>query len=121
MPKCKKRKDFIARRHKRLRQKVSGTAACPRLCVSLSAKHMYVQFIDDEAGNTVAASSTLDAKFRETGQNVNVAGATALGKLAAEKAVAAGVSTVVFDRGGYQYHGRVKAIAEAAREAGLKF
>lgn len=121
MPKCKTKKDFIARRHKRLRKKISGTAACPRLCVSLSSKHMYVQCIDDEAANTIAASSTMDAKFRETGLNINVAGAAALGKIVAEKALAAGVSTVVFDRGGYQFHGRVKAIAEAAREAGLKF
>jgi len=121
MPKCKTKKDFIVRRHQRLRKKVSGTADCPRLCVSLSAKHMYVQFIDDENGATLAASSTLDPKFRETGLNVNVAGAGALGKIAGEKAISAGISSIVFDRGGYQFHGRVKAIADAAREAGLKF
>jgi large subunit ribosomal protein L18 len=121
MPKWKTQKDYIARRHKRLRKKVVGTAERPRMCVSLSSKHLYVQFIDDAAAVTLAASSTLDSKFRETGLKVNVAGAAALGKIAAEKAVAAGVSTVVFDRGGFQYHGRVKAIAEAAREAGLKF
>lgn len=121
MPKCKTKKDFITRRHRRLRKKVVGSATTPRLCVSLSAKHMYVQFIDDAAGNTLAASSTLDSKFVETGLKVNVAGAAALGKISAEKAIAAGVTTVVFDRGGYRFHGRVKAIAEAAREAGLKF
>ncbi len=121
MPKCKTKKEFITRRHKRLRKKVIGTAACPRMCVSLSAKHMYVQFIDDAAGNTLAAVSTVNNEFRETGLNVNVAGAAALGKIAAEKAVAAGVTAVVFDRGGYRFHGRVKAIADAAREAGLKF
>lgn len=121
MPKCKTKKDFITRRHKRLRKKIVGSAACPRLCVSLSSKHMYVQFIDDTAGNTIAAASTVDSKFRETGLNVNVAGAAALGKIAAEKALAAGITTIVFDRGGYRFHGRVKAIADAAREAGLKF
>ena len=121
MPKCKTKKDFITRRHKRLRKKISGTAECPRMCVSLSSKHMYVQFIDDVAANTLAATSTLDSKFRETGKGVNVEGAAALGKIAAEKATAAGITTVVFDRGGYRFHGRVKAIAEAAREAGLKF
>jgi len=121
MPKYRTKKDLAARRHKRLRQRLTGTAQRPRMCVSLTSKHMYVQFIDDEAGHTLAATSTLDSKFRETGKGVNVEGAAVLGKFAAEKALEAEISAVVFDRGGFRYHGKVKAIAEAAREAGLKF
>ena len=108
-------------RHLRLRKKISGTAARPRMCVSLTANNMYVQFIDDEAGRTLAAVSTLSPEFKALNLKRNVEAATALGKLAGEKAVAASIATVVFDRGGFQYHGRVKALADAAREAGLKF
>ena len=108
-------------RHLRLRKKISGTAARPRMCVSLTANNMYVQFIDDEAGCTLAAVSTLSPEFKALNLKRNVEAATALGKLAGEKAVAASIATVVFDRGGFQYHGRVKALADAAREAGLKF
>lgn len=108
-------------RHLRIRKKVSGTAARPRMCVSFTANNMYVQFIDDEAGVTLAAESTLSADFKALNLKRNVEAAAALGKLAAAKAVAAGVATVVFDRGGVMYHGRIKALADAAREAGLKF
>ncbi len=107
------------RRHMRLRQKVSGTAARPRMCVCFTGHHIYVQFVDDVAGRTLAAASTVagDAK----GTKATVAGAKKLGTLAAQTAKGKGISAVVFDRGGFQYHGRVKALADAAREAGLKF
>lgn len=114
-------KEKRVRRHMRLRQKVSGTAARPRLCVSFTANNMYVQFIDDEAGKTLASESTLSAAFKALNLKRNVEAAKALGKLAAEKAQAAGIKEVVFDRGGLQYHGKIKALAEAAREAGLTF
>ncbi len=116
----KKRAD-LRRRHQRLRQKVSGTAARPRLAVFRSLKNISVQFIDDQAGKTLLAVSTLGGDFPKDSYGGNVKAATTLGKLAAEKAKAAGISEVVFDRGGRQYHGRVKALADAAREAGLKF
>lgn len=108
-------------RHLRLRKKVSGIAARPRMCVSLTANNMYVQFIDDEAGVTLASSSTLAAEFKALNLKRNVEAAKALGKLAAEKAAAAGITEVVFDRGGFKFHGKIKALADAAREAGLKF
>lgn len=107
------------RRHLRLRQKVSGTAARPRFSVCLTGQHIYVQFIDDVAGKTLAAVSTLAGDGK--GTKANVAGAKKLGALAAQTAKAKGITTVVFDRGGFRYHGRVKALADAAREAGLKF
>lgn len=109
------------RRHMRIRKKVSGTALRPRFCVSVTANNLYCQFIDDENGVTVAAISSLNAQFKADNGKPNMEGATVLGKLAAEAAMAKGVSEVVFDRSGYRYHGRVKAIAEAAREQGLKF
>ncbi len=108
-------------RHLRLREKISGVAARPRMCVSFTANNMYVQFIDDEAGATLASASTLSAEFKALNLKRNVEAAKALGKLAAEKAVAAGISEVVFDRSGFKFHGRIKALADAAREAGLKF
>ncbi len=114
-------KEKRVRRHMRLRQKVKGTASRPRLAVSFTTNNMYVQFIDDEAGHTLASMSTLSAAFKALNLKRNVAAAQGLGKLAAEKAKEAGISEVVFDRGGLQYHGKVKALAEAAREAGLKF
>lgn len=113
---CKTKKEFRIRRHNRLRKKVVGTAERPRMAVYLSLKHISVQFIDDTAGHTLAAMSTLDKSF--TGKP-NVEGAAAIGKAAAERAVSAGIKQVVFDRGGFRYHGRVKAIADAAREGGL--
>ncbi len=108
-----------ARRHMRLRQKVRGTAERPRLCVCLTGKHIYVQFVDDMAGRTLAAVSTVSPEAK--GTKGTVAGAKKLGALAAEKAKQKNIVTVVFDRGGFRYHGRVKALADAAREAGLKF
>jgi len=93
----------------------------PRLSVHRSSKHIYAQVIDDNAGRTVAAASTLDNDIKLGGGTSNVAAAAAVGKLVAERAKANGVEVVVFDRGGYIFHGRVKALADAAREAGLKF
>ncbi len=106
------------RRHRRVRKKVSGTAERPRLAVFRSNKHIYVQAIDDLAGRTVAAASTTEADLRG-GSTATVEAAKQVGRLVGERAKAAGVTTVVFDRGGFKYHGRVAAVAEGAREAGL--
>jgi large subunit ribosomal protein L18 len=112
-------KDTIRRRiHRRIRRKVHATAARPRLCVFRSLKHIYAQVIDDAQGRTLAAASSNQEGQANGG---NLAGAKAVGKLIAERAQAKGIKKVVFDRGGYLYHGRVKALAEAAREAGLEF
>lgn len=105
--------------HKRIRRKLSGTAERPRLAVFRSTKHIYAQVIDDSKGHTIAAASSSEKSASADGGNVT--GATAIGKLVAERAKEKGIESVVFDRGGYHYHGRVKALAEAAREAGLKF
>lgn len=110
-----------ARRHLRLRKKISGTPERPRLCVSVTANHIYCQVIDDVNGKTLAATSSLDPKFKAENARPNMAGAVLLGKLIAENAKAVNVKAVVFDRSGFQYHGRVKAIAETARENGLEF
>lgn len=107
------------RRHLRLRHKVRGTAARPRMSVCLTGKHIYVQFIDDAKGVTLAAASTASPELK--GAKSNVAGAKKLGQVAAQKAQEKKIAAVVFDRGGMRYHGRVKALADAAREAGLKF
>jgi large subunit ribosomal protein L18 len=104
--------------HSRIREKVSGHAARPRLNVYRSLNHIYVQLIDDAAGTTLASASTKAAKVKTGG---NVAAAKEVGKQIAERAKEKGIKKVVFDRGGYLYHGRVKALAEAAREAGLEF
>ncbi len=109
------------RRHHRVRKKLSGTAARPRLAVFRSNKHISAQVIDDRAGRTLAAASSLEKDLRAAGQTGNRAAASAVGHLVAERAKAAGVSQVVFDRGGFLYHGRVAAVADAAREAGLEF
>jgi large subunit ribosomal protein L18 len=110
------------RRHHRVRKKVMGTAERPRLAVFRSNKHIVAQVIDDRSGRTLAAASTLDADVRSAGGGTsNKAAATSVGKLVAERAKAAGVTKVVFDRGGFLYHGRVAALADAAREAGLEF
>lgn len=106
------------RRHARVRNKISGTPECPRLCVYRSNKNIEAQIIDDVNGCTLAASSSMSLKL-ENGSNVEAA--AQVGKDVAEKALAKNISAVVFDRSGYIYHGRVKALAEAAREAGLKF
>jgi large subunit ribosomal protein L18 len=108
------------RRHARVRKTVAGTPEKPRLAVFRSLTHIYAQVIDDEAGRTLAAASTLEKSLKGTSGN-KTAHAKAVGTAVAEKAKAAGVSKVVFDRGGNRYHGRVKALAEAAREAGLQF
>ena len=107
------------RRHLRLRQKVRGTAARPRMAVCFTGLHIYVQFIDDVAGKTVAAASTNAGDGK--GVKANLDGAKKIGAMAAQAAKAKQITEVVFDRGGFQYHGRVKALADAAREAGLKF
>ena len=107
------------KRHLRVRNRVAGTAQRPRLNVFRSLKHIYAQVIDDEKGMTLAAASTLEKEFEGTGGNI--AAAKAVGAAIAKKALAKGISEVVFDRGGYIYHGRVAALAQAAREGGLKF
>ena len=111
------------RRHKRVRAKISGTAARPRLCVFRSAKHIYAQLIDDEKGKTIVAASDqeLERKTKNEKQKTKVEVAREVGKLIAEKALKKKIKEVVFDRGWYKYHGRVKAIAEGAREGGLHF
>jgi large subunit ribosomal protein L18 len=108
------------RRHYRLRKNISGTAETPRLVVHRTSRHMHAQLIDDVAGHTLAAASTTEADIRAMEGDKKARGAR-VGELIAERAKAAGVETVVFDRGGYQYHGRVAAVADAAREGGLKF
>ena len=107
------------RRHRRVRKKVLGTAARPRLAVFRSNKHIYVQAIDDIAGRTIASASTMESAQR-AGATATVDAATQVGRLVAERAQAAGVTTVVFDRGGFKYHGRVAAVADGARAAGLQ-
>lgn len=107
------------RRRAKIRSKIEGTAACPRLSVFRSNKGMYVQLIDDAAGKTIASANATEVKKEQEGAKVGVG--FSLGKLLAEKAKKAGVTAVVFDRGGYQYHGRVKAVADGAREGGLVF
>jgi len=109
------------RRHLRIRKKVAGTAACPRLCVSVTANNIYCQLIDDEQSVTLGMTSTLDKAFKDQNAKANIEGATLLGAIIADKAKAIKISEVVFDRSGFAYHGRVKAIAEAARKNGLKF
>ena len=106
-------------RHKRVRAVISGTPERPRLCVFRSTQHIYAQVIDDVAGKTIASASTVEKDFTAYGGNKDAA--KKVGLLIAERAKAAGVETIVFDRGGYVYHGRVQALAEGAREGGLKF
>jgi large subunit ribosomal protein L18 len=107
--------------HTRIREKLSGTAERPRLNVYRSLNHIYTQLIDDLNGVTIAAASSMGKKTDEKVYGGNVEAAKAVGKLIAERALEKGVKKVVFDRGGYLYHGRVKALADAAREAGLEF
>lgn len=108
------------RRHRRVRKKVTGTSERPRLAVFRSNKHIYVQAIDDVTRRTVAAASTMETALR-SGSTGTVDAAREVGKLVGERAKAAGITTVVFDRGGFKYHGRVAAVADGAREAGLEF
>jgi large subunit ribosomal protein L18 len=113
-----KRNEIRQRIHVRIRRKMAGTTERPRLNVYRSLNHIYAQVIDDQTGTTVASASTLELKLKTGG---NVASAKEVGKAVAERAVAKGAKKVVFDRGGYLYHGRIKALADAAREAGLEF
>jgi large subunit ribosomal protein L18 len=113
---AKQKREARIRRHRRVRKKVRGTAERPRLAVFRSNKHITAQVIDDRAGTTLAAASTTEPAV--TGSGGNVDAATRVGELLAERAKAAGVSTVVFDRGGYLYHGRIAALADAARKGG---
>jgi len=109
------------RRHKRIRKRVSGTEARPRLCITKTLRHLYAQIIDDEVGKTLVYASTLDRDVRDDVKGPNIAGAKALGERLATRALDAGIGAVVFDRGGYPYHGVVSAFAEACREGGLRF
>jgi large subunit ribosomal protein L18 len=114
--------DTRKRKHERVRRKINGTAERPRLCVFRSLSQVYAQVIDDTKGVTIVSASTLDQEVKDQLKFAgNISGSKAVGKLVAERALAKGIETVVFDRGGYIYHGRVAALAEAAREAGLKF
>ncbi len=115
----KKNREARIRRHRRVRKKVRGTAERPRLAVFRSNKHISAQVIDDRSGRTLAAASTTEPGFTALGSNV--AAATEIGKLVASRAKDAGIDTVVFDRGGNLYHGRIAALADAAREGGLEF
>ena len=110
------------KRHSRVRAKIAGTASRPRLCVFRSLNHIYAQVIDDEKGHTLVTASTLDAEIKSSADSkAKSAKAELVGSLVAKRALGKGIEQVVFDRGGYKYHGRVKALAEAARQAGLKF
>jgi len=112
---------LLQKRRWRIRKKVTGTAARPRLCVRFSAKHIYAQAVNDDNGTTLVFLGTLDAELRKQKLLANLAGAKALGVAFAAKAKAAGISSVVFDRSGARYHGKVKQFADAAREGGLAF
>ncbi len=116
----KTRRESRLRRHRRVRKKVHGTAARPRLAVHRTNKHFSMQLIDDDLGHTVASASSVETGMRST-SGATVDAATKVGELIAQRAKAAGVTAVVFDRGGYLYHGRVAAAAKAARDAGLEF
>jgi large subunit ribosomal protein L18 len=113
------KKEIRNRIHQRIRRKLSGTPQRPRLAVFRSVAHIYAQVIDDTEGKTIVSASSVDKGGKTNGGNV--AAAKSIGKLVAERAKEKGIKSVVFDRGGYQYHGRIKALADAAREAGLEF
>jgi len=118
----KSRSEVRAKKHRRLRNHISGTAERPRLAVFRSNNHMYAQIIDDTVGNTLVAASTLEKDVKaELEKTNNVDAAACVGKVIAEKALEKGIKEVVFDRGGFIYQGKVQALAEAAREAGLEF
>ncbi|HEY2430516.1 MAG TPA: 50S ribosomal protein L18 [Acidimicrobiales bacterium] len=116
-----KKAELRRRRHVRVRKKVAGTAARPRLAVFRSNAHITAQVIDDASGRTLASAATVEKDVKAAGGTGNRSSAAAVGRLVAERAKAAGVTQVVFDRGGFLYHGRVAALADAAREAGLEF
>jgi large subunit ribosomal protein L18 len=109
------------RRHLRVRKKTFGTGERPRLCVYKSERHVYAQIINDEDGHTLAAASTLDPAIKDSVTGVNIESAKLVGDLIAKRALEKGIKAVTFDRSGYIYHGRIKALADAAREAGLDF
>ncbi len=122
MIKKKKRADVRLKKHKRMRYHIKGTSERPRLAVFRSNSHMYAQIIDDEKGVTLCSASTLEKESKaELEQTDNVSAAGYVGTKIAKRALEKGIDTVVYDRGGYLYHGKVKALAESAREAGLKF
>jgi len=114
------RRESRIRRHRRVRRKIHGTAARPRLAVHRSNKHLVAQLIDDDTGRTLASASTAEADFRSA-SGATVDAAARVGSLVADRAKAAGIDKVVFDRGGFIYHGRIAAVAAAARDAGLEF
>ena len=118
----KSRSEVRVKKHRRLRNRISGTASTPRLAVFRSNNHMYAQIIDDTVGKTLVSASTLDKDVKaELEKTNNVEAATVVGTVVAKKALEKGITTVVYDRGGFVYEGKVKALAEAAREAGLEF
>jgi large subunit ribosomal protein L18 len=118
---ARSKRDITIRRHWRVREKIQGTAERPRLSVKFTDQHIHIQFIDDDKGVTLAAFSSGQPDARNLKIKSNVQGAIAAGKLAAERAMQKNIKAVVFDRGSRKYHGKVKALADAAREAGLKF
>ena len=121
MPRLTK-EEHRKKRHKRVRKKVKGTSERPRLSVFRSARNMYAQIIDDEKGHTLLGLSTLSSEIKESVKHGgNIEAAKVLGRMLAQKALEKNIKTVVFDRGGYKFHGRVKALATAAREGGLQF
>jgi large subunit ribosomal protein L18 len=117
------KQDIRRRIHRRIRKRIVGSTETPRLAVFRSQKHIYAQIVDDSVGRTVCAAGSRDQELRQTlmKRGSNVAAAKAVGELIARRATESGISTVVFDRGGFKYHGRVKALADAAREGGLRF
>lgn len=122
MAKIKTKRERHDQKHARVRQKVVGTSERPRLCVFRSLNHIYVQVIDDSIGATLTSASSLDKEFKGSSlRGSNKEGAKKVGELVAQRALEKGISQVVFDRGGYLYHGRVKCLAEGAREKGLQF
>ncbi len=122
MIKKKSRSEIRARKHRRMRNKLSGTTECPRLAVFRSNNHVYAQIIDDTVGKTLVAASTNEADVaKELDKTNNIEAAAYVGKVIAERATDKGIKEVVFDRGGFIYQGKVKALADAAREAGLEF
>ena len=122
MPKDRQSREFRIVRHIRVRKKVRGVPDRPRLCVFRSLRHIYAQIIDDTNGHTLIAASSLEAAdTKGAAAQSKLAASQAVGKLVAERATSKGITRVVFDRGGYKYHGRVKALAESSRESGLEF
>lgn len=115
------RKSTRITRHQRIRRRLVGTTERPRLCVYRSNKHIYAQIVDDSSAATLVCASTLDSEIKDAGKTWTVDSAKSVGELVAKRAKEKGIDTVVFDRGGYIYHGRVAAVAEAARQAGLNF